>query len=1230
MIASRAKRAAAVVAVLWLSPLVASTLAGGCALSRVGTQQQQCSDVSECDDGNPCTDDACDTSGTCLNEPVADYVVEQQVTADCQRVECIAGELTQVNDDADINVDDNECTSDECVDGTPVNDPLPAGDPCTDGNEHTGECDGDGACEVECNSDNAATVCDDGEVCTDDSCDLTSGKCVNAPLDGVAAVEAQDVGDCQLIVCQSGNSTSQNDNTDLPFDDNQCTSDECSNGVVLHDPLAIGSACDEDGGRVCNGDDNVPACVDCNGPSDCTDLPADDDCNTRTCVNNACAPDHAPKGTPVNEGLQTSGDCQLQVCDGFGGTEQNVDDGDLPFDGKDCTQDLCDGGVSSNPPEPADSACGVNGDLFCDGAGECKDCTVAAQCGTDTFCKVWACNGGSCEDTDTDSGTALPAEDQVDNDCLIKQCDTAGIEEEVPDDSDKPVDDGNPCTQNECNNGAQVFPDEDLDTPCDDGMGGAFCDANGTCVECNNDGQCDGGPPDCQVDACDAGNVCVFEDTPMGDPAPDGQQTDFDCQLVVCDGMGAVDPVSVDQDTDLPFDDNQCTDDICSMGVPSNPEKAAETTCDEGGVVCNGDPSDPDCVECATDTQCMAPAVCDTSVWMCCTPMTCGDLGKTCGTHADGCGGMADCNGAQNGDETGVDCGGDANACATRCPDGDPCAVGADCANTFCAEGTCCDEACGGDCRECSTGACTDVVHDAQDPGTCDGAGEACDGNGNCLSADGEVCAAGGECASGECHDTTCCDTDCSGTCVECSTGTCSNVAEDAQDPMTCDMTGDACDGAGNCLLADGETCADGAECASGECHDTTCCDADCSGTCVECSTGTCINVAEDAQDPMTCDMAGDACDGAGNCLLADGETCAAGGECASGECHDTTCCDVDCSGTCLECSTGTCANVPSDTQDPMTCDMAGDACDGAGNCLLADGETCAAGGECASGECHDATCCDVDCSGTCVECSTGTCTNVAEDVQDPMTCDMAGDACDGAGNCLLADGETCAAGGECVSGECHDATCCDTDCSGTCVECSTGTCTNVAEDVQDPMTCEMAGDACNGMGECKLADGEACMMGDECASAVCADDVCCDMACNGTCVECSTGSCIDVAEDVQDPMTCDMAGEACDGAGGCLLADGETCAVDDDCAGGNCPADDAVCCDVACGDVCEECSSGTCAFEDAFADDDNDCMAGSACDGAGACKLENGEACAAGSDCISGICNAMMMCEAA
>jgi len=101
--------------------------------------------------------------------------------------------------------------------------------------------------------------------------------------------------------------------------------------------------------------------------------------------------------------------------------------------------------------------------------------------------------------------------------------------------------------------------------------------------------------------------------------------------------------------------------------------------------------------------------------------------------------------------------------------------------------------------------------------------------------------------------------------------------------------------------------------------------------------------------------------------------------------------------------------------------------------------------------------------------------------------------------------------------------------------------------------------------------------------------------------------------------------GDGDDNGGAQLLVLGETCTVDADCESGFCT--DGACCDTACDQPCEECSSGTCAAI-AEADDNPECSGSETCDANGDCMIKQGEACEAAEDCITGFCKDGVCCD--
>lgn len=108
-------------------------------------------------------------------------------------------------------------------------------------------------------------------------------------------------------------------------------------------------------------------CAECLSAANC---PGEDtECATRTCTQLACGIDPTPFGTAI--AMQIAGDCQLDVCDGFGATTGVPDDGDVPDDGNQCTTDMCTAGVPGHGFEPPGTPCTQNGGAACDGSGSC-------------------------------------------------------------------------------------------------------------------------------------------------------------------------------------------------------------------------------------------------------------------------------------------------------------------------------------------------------------------------------------------------------------------------------------------------------------------------------------------------------------------------------------------------------------------------------------------------------------------------------------------------------------------------------------------------------------------------------------------------------------------------------------------------------------------------------------------------------------------------------------------
>jgi hypothetical protein len=631
------------------------------------------------------------------------------------------------------------------------------------------------------------------------------------------------------------------------------------------------------------------------------------------------------------------------------------------------------------------------------------------------------------------------------------------------------------------------------------------------------------------------------------------------------------------------------------------------------------------------------------------------------------------------------------NASCGKKMKGATCKVGTDCASGFCADGVCCNVACAGGCVSCALpnrlGTCWPIDQGVPDPRavckdqgapSCGTTGQ-CDGYGGC-----EKYAAETQCIPPSCTGTrrntpgTC---DGLGTCrpqgvqncspFKCVDGACNKVCLSDAD---CD-TGHACV-KGLCgLKQPGQPCSAGTECLSTHCVDGVCCDTACTGACRSCSLssapGKCSAIPAGNADPrgvcqdMTpaaCSSNGK-CDGAGGCqkykmgTICAPETCAANvytppSTCSStGQCvapDSLPCSPYVCNGaTCFNACTATAANC-----------LAPNVCNGNSCGLKNNGASCSAGTECGSTFCAQGVCCDKACTGACQSCALagtlGACTNVPTGAPDPAaTCqDQGGASCGTNGKCQAGACQKYAKGTPCRDSTCPTGSTTFTpgsSCDGN------GACETPASSSCFPYGCGMkvCKAACTGdadcatpavciMGSCGLKGlGKTCADGTECLSKFCAQGVCCNSACNGSCQSCalatSLGTCSSVPTGGVDPQgtcqnkgapSCDTDG-LCDGQGACrLYAAGTQCEKSacpmgtstltpaKTCDGlGNCKAAPAI----ACAPYMCNAANAAC---NAACTSDADCLAPNICDPkTNLCgdKKRLGQPCAATTECLTG-----------
>ena len=606
--------------------------------------------------------------------------------------------------------------------------------------------------------------CDDGNPCTLDSCG-EGGLCVAEPQPDGPALE-QEPGDCSRTECTDGVRREVPDSGDPADDDDPCTLDRCEDGVAVHDPKVEGASCEVGRGNgSCFGGNCIVLCTSSNEDRQCDD--------ENECTEDACVPCDADEcmgqGLCTHSGLsgmaipgeQVDGDCSERRC--VEGKEQDVvDNFDIPEDSNECTEDVCEDGIPLNKPVTTGTPC-LGG--ICRSDGECVECISSADCTDDSNpCREPTCDtDGRCDSLDTPDGTPLPADQQTDGDCRIRVCNGSGSVRNEDDDTDVD-DDNNPCTADSCSNGSEVHTQLPAGTPCG---GGNTCTASGTCctpTTCAAAGRNCGSMSDgcgmtldcgsCPVgDSCSSGGVCR-----CSNGIRDGGEAGVDC--------GGTCPTKCANGTSC-TSGGSCTSGNCVEGVCCN--SPCNTTC----VSCLQSRSGQSDGTCANITTGSDPkGECSPQ-----SPSTCGRTGQcaggacqlhpsgtacaaasctgstqtnqdTCdgsGTCVDGgsmsCGGAYICSGGscqscsdgvQNGNETGVDCGG--GPPCSGCPNGTPCGSPSECATGNCVDGVCCATSCGGLCRRCdlspNVGTCS-FIPNGQDPDN------ECPGNNDCNGAGG-------------------------------------------------------------------------------------------------------------------------------------------------------------------------------------------------------------------------------------------------------------------------------------------------------------------------------------------------------------------------------------------------------------------------------------------------------------------------------------------------------------
>ncbi|MCB9786498.1 MAG: hypothetical protein H6744_07365 [Deltaproteobacteria bacterium] len=1149
-----------------------------------------------CDDGNPCTSDACDAVLGCVHEPVTGSCDDGNPCTPTSS--CVAGVCTGGTNTCDCGVDADcagkddgnrcngtlKCVASKCVaDPTTVVSCPVSANPCvsTACQPATGKCveaAKSGACEDgnPCTTGDtcankvcqpgSAKTCTPGSACVQSSCDPGTGACVESPKPGT---------------CN---------------DQNPCTTgDTCIGGACIGPQNAcdcsVDADCDEDIANKCLG---TPVC----GLAGCELLPgsavscadpSDTPCAFQECVpgTGACELTTLPTGAtcqPAGKCFQP-GSCQ---ADGSCSAKPLVCDDKNP-----CTADTCDPAIGCVfTPLPANGSCddgdacttatvcqsgkcqgGLN-TCSCSGQSDCDKLPVANRCDG-----VYTCSGGTCKLSPPVVCAATGKEP-----CLVRSCNPdTGTCSVAQASSGTPCNDNNACTSNDrctgdtcvgtpknCNDDNPCTTDACEDGQCSNGvLDSGPCDDKDPCTGATvcSGGVCGGGnflcgcSSDGKCKAFDDGNACngIWK------------CTDSLCQFAPGTEVTCTDPNPFDCiDVSCNPSTGGCVETVRSAGQACNDGSVCTTTdvCDGSGgcagtltVVCD-DPDPNDCETVACDPKlgaCVATRRADGAVCTDHDACTTGDVCKS-GTCS---GALLDCD---DGNPCTVDSCSATSGCRNvqgfgPCEDGNPCTGGEICVSSLCKQGK---DICG-----CTVQADCDFLE----------GGDLCGGDWKCV---------GGHCQLDEATIITCTPTTNPCKTTQCTGGACVDVDKPDLDP--CD-DGNPCTVNDSCLagacVSGKAKCDDGKQCTTDTCNPTTgactftpktdqtaCSDGNtCNGADV-CMAGACVSgTASNCSCVEDSDCAnkddGNLCNGtlvcrAGQCVTnplsvvvcpLDPTGCATR-QCnpATGSCevrlqpNGTGCNDGDPCTVADTCQAGTCSGSPLSCDDDNPCTK--DACLPYFGCYFPatvgacdDGDPCTAGDVCDGGVC----------AGTPNTCDDGNpCTK--DDCVAIQGCrhinEAASKSCDDGNACT--SGDKCN-GGACVPGTnlctCTNPSQCTTNLclgpvacvAGKCVYDTTAKVTCPESTTCTTYTCDPATGSCDATvapDDTACSDGSVCTTGDACKS--------------GVCTPAETVTCVD------DPSPCLQA--VCDPVAGCefeeVLAscdDSQACTINDQCVAGSC-----------------------------------------------------------------------------
>ncbi|MBI5608843.1 MAG: hypothetical protein HY902_08170 [Deltaproteobacteria bacterium] len=570
-----------------------------------------------CDDGNPCTKDACDAAKKeCTHSPEVGVICDDGDPCTlgdvCKNGSCAGGlkacECQQDGDCAgqeDGNLcngtlfcdtatlpykckpkansavvcdtqADTACKKATCVPSTGqcALAPVPNGTSCDDGSACTGkdECVA-GACKpgpmvVTCCNDSDCMKKEDGNLCNGTLyCDTTSMPyvCMVKPSTIVTCDTSADT-TCSKATCDSATG--------------QCKPVAVQGPVSCDDsdPCTVGDVC---ASGLCSAGTNI---CECQKDSDCAGKEDGNLCNGTLYCNKDAAPYKCQlkAGTVVT--CDTSGDttCSKTTCDTKTGKCAPVPvSGAVCDDGNPCTAgDACKAGTC----ESGSSICGCQQDSDCAAKEDGDLCNGTLYCDKGKI--PYACA--------VDSKTIVTCDASGDTTCAKAACDAkTGKCAAKPVSNGVTCSDGSACTgPDQCTNGQCAGQAADCDdkNPCSNDS----CDPKTGCVHANNTNPCSDG------NACTLGDVCAGGTCSAGSPPScsdglkNGGEIDKDCGGASTCGLPACPSCPTGA---VCVNGSDCASKVCQAGHCAFPTcndqymNGKETDIDCGGPECSACPT---------------------------------------------------------------------------------------------------------------------------------------------------------------------------------------------------------------------------------------------------------------------------------------------------------------------------------------------------------------------------------------------------------------------------------------------------------------------------------------------------------------------------------------------------------------------------------------------------------------------------------------------------------------